>query len=101
MAVTGNVGEEHAADAAGGAARNVVDIPAARGLAVRLAVHPQIEAAQLHSAGGKLAAAPNLHALHVLHGRIRHGGIITVDKELNRFDLLVKFICHDKYVIAR
>ena len=76
LAVAGYVGEKQPADAARGATGNVVDIAAALGLAERLAVDPDIETTQFDAAGGKLAAAPDLHALHVLRGRIRHGSII-------------------------
>ena len=86
MAVARNIGEEQAADAAGSATGNVVDIAATLGLAERLAVDPDIETTQFDTAGGKLAAAPDLHALHVLRRRIHHIGIITVERELNRFD---------------
>jgi hypothetical protein len=47
-------------------------------MAERLAVDPNIETAQFDTAGGKLTAAPDLHALHVLRGGTRHGSIITV-----------------------
>jgi len=86
MAVARNIGEEQAADAAGSATGNVVDIAATLGLAERLAVDPDIETTQFDATGGKLAAAPDLHALHVLRRRLHHIGIITVERELNRFD---------------
>jgi len=84
LAVAGYVGEKQTADAARGATGNVVDIAATLGLAERLAVDPDIETTQFDAAGGKLAAAPDLHALHVLRGRIRHGSIITVGRESSR-----------------
>ncbi len=65
-AVAGNVGEQEARDAAGGATRGVVDVAAALRLLVRLAVDPGVEAAKLDGARGELAAAPHFHALHVL-----------------------------------
>src|ERR1700674_1648861 len=65
--------------------RRVVDISPALRLAERLAVHPHVESRQFDTAGGELAASPDLHALHLLLGRIRHGAIITVDSEFHRF----------------
>ena len=76
-AVAGNVGEQDAADAAGGAARNVVDVAAALRFAIGLAVNPHVEAAQFDAVRGELAAAPNFHAGHVLRGRIGHMHIIA------------------------
>ena len=67
-----------------GATGNIVDIPATLGRAERLAVDPDIETTQFDAAGGKLAATPDLHALHVLRGRIRHESIITVGKKSSR-----------------
>jgi hypothetical protein len=64
--VARNIGEEQAADAAGSATRDVVDIAAMLRLAVRLAVDPDIETRQFDSTGCQLAASPDLHALHVL-----------------------------------
>ena len=84
LAVTGYVGEKQTADAARGATGNVIDISAALGLPERLAVDPDIETTQFDAAGGKLAAAPDLHALHVPRGRLRHGSIITVGRESSR-----------------
>ncbi len=79
FAVAGNIGEEQAADATGSATRDVVDIAAALGLAERLAIDPDIETGQFDATGGELAASPDLHALHVLCGGVRHGGIINAE----------------------
>ena len=88
VAVAGNVGEKQAADASAGATGNVIHIAAALRFAERLAVNPNVQAAQFDAAGSELAAAPNFHALHVLRGRIRHRCIITVGRELNRIDVV-------------
>ena len=68
FAMAGNIGEEQAADAPGSAARDVVDIAAARGLPERLAIDPDIETGQFDSTRCNLATSPHLHALHVLGG---------------------------------
>ena len=65
-------------------------IPAPLRLAEWLAVNPHIQPAQFDAARRKLAAAPDLHALHVLRGGIRHRIIITVERKLNRFNVLVR-----------
>ena len=85
FAVAGNIGEEQAANAAGGATRDVVDVTATLSLAEWLAIDPDIETGQFDSTGRDLTASPDLHALHVLCGRSRHVGIITAEKELIRF----------------
>jgi hypothetical protein len=80
--VAGNIGEEQATEATGSATRDVVDIAAALSLAERLAIDPDIETSQFDSTGSELAASPDLHALHVLCGGIRHGFIIPAATEL-------------------
>ena len=61
------VGQQEARDAAGGAARRVVNVAAALGLLERLAVDPGVQAAEDRpSAVGELAASPHFHALHLL-----------------------------------
>ena len=78
FAVTGNIGEEQPADAAGRATGNVVDVAATLGLAERLAVNPDVEAGEFDSAGGDLAAAPDFHALHVLYRRSAHLPLVAI-----------------------
>ena len=80
--MAGNIGEEQAADAAGSATGNVVDIAAALSLAERLAIDPDIETSQFDSTGSELAASPDLHALHALCRGIRHAVIIPAETEL-------------------
>ena len=70
--MTGNIGEEQAANAAGGASGNIVDVAAELRLAERFAIDPNIEAGQFYSTGGDLATSPDLHALHMLCGGSRH-----------------------------
>ena len=74
-----NIGEEQAADATGSTTRDVVDIAATLSLAERLAIDPDIKTGQFDSTGSELAASPDLHALHVLCGGIRHGSIIPAE----------------------
>jgi hypothetical protein len=81
--VTGNIGEEQAADTTGGATRDLVDISATLSLAEWFAVDPDIETGQFDSTGGDLAASPDLHALHMLCGGSRHVSIITAERKLN------------------
>src|SRR6267143_3594673 len=84
--MAGNVGEQQAADTPGSATREVIDISAARGLAEWFAVDPHVESRKFDTPGGELATSPDLHAPHLLRGGIRHGAIITVESEFNRFD---------------
>jgi hypothetical protein len=83
LAMPGNIGEQQPADASGSATGNVVDIATALGMFEGLAVDPHIEAGQFDSTGRQLAASPDLHALHVLRGGIRHGSIITAESARN------------------
>jgi len=92
LAVAGNVSEKQTADSARGATGNVVNVAATLGLAERFAVNPHVQPTQFDTAGSKLAAAPDLHALHVLRRRIHHANIITVERKLNRFNVFVR-IC--------
>src|SRR5450755_2531631 len=87
LAMAGNIGEQQATDATGSATGNVVDVATTLGMFEWLAVDPHIETGQLDSAGRQLAASPDLHALHVLRGGIRHGSIITAESARNRFVL--------------
>ena len=75
--MAGNICEKQAADAAGSATGDVVDIAATLSLAIGLAVDPDIETGQFDFTGCELAATLDLHALHVLCRGIRHGSIIT------------------------
>ena len=90
-AMAGNIGEQQAADAAGSATGNVVDVATALSMFEGLAVDPHIETGQLDSTGRQLAASPDLHALHVLRGGIRHGSIITAEGAGYRFVISVKW----------
>ena len=81
--MAGNIGEEQAANAAGSATGDVVHIAAVLSLPERLAIDPHIETSQFDSTARELAASPDLHALHVLCGGIRHVSIITAETELN------------------
>lgn len=83
-----NIGEEQAADATGRAARDIVDIAAMLSLAKWLTIDPDIETGQFDSTGRELTTSPDLHALHVLCGGIRHRSIITAQRELNDSMLL-------------
>ena len=74
-AVAGNVGEKDAADAAGGATRHVINVAATLSFTKGLAVNPHVETAQFDAARGKLAAAPDFHALHVRRGGFGHGSL--------------------------
>ena len=60
-----DVGQEDAADAAGGAAGHVVDVAACMGFPIGAAVNPGIETTQFHAFFGKVTAAPNLHTCHL------------------------------------
>ena len=75
--MAGNICEKQAADAAGSATGDVVDIAATLSLAIGLAVDPDIETGQFDFTGCELAATLDLHALHVLCRGIRHRSIIT------------------------
>ena len=90
LAVAGNVGEQQTADAARGATGNVINVAATLGLAERLAVNPHVQPTEFDAAGSKLAAAPDLHALHVLRGRIGHANIITAERKLTGFNVFVR-----------
>ena len=85
FAVPRNISEEQAAYATRGATGDVVDIATALGLAEKVAVNPDIETGQFDSAGGDLASAPNLHALHMLCRGSGHAGIIAAGRIWNRF----------------
>jgi hypothetical protein len=78
-AVAGNIGEQQAADTPGSAARDIVNIAAALDLAERFAIDPDIETCQFDSTRCNLATSPDLHALHVLRGRVLHASIITAE----------------------
>lgn len=70
-AVAADIGDEHARDAPGGAARKVVDVPASGfaslGLgAIRAAVDPGVEAGHGDGVVDGAVAAPDLHALHAV-----------------------------------
>src|SRR5580704_4294663 len=82
FAVAGNIGEEQAANATGGATRDVIDVAATLGLAEWLAIDPNIETGQFDSTGRDLTAAPDFHALHVLDGGSGHVSIIAAEREL-------------------
>ncbi len=76
VAMPGDVRQQKAADPAGGAARGIVNIAPGARFSEGLAVDPGIQAAELDTARGELAAAPDLHALHVFARLIAHSGII-------------------------
>src|SRR5580704_1756393 len=83
FAVAGNIGEEQAANATGGATRNVVDVATTLGFAEWFAIDPNIETGEFDATRCDLAASPDLHALHVLSGGSRHIGSITAEKALS------------------
>jgi hypothetical protein len=100
FAVTRNIREEQPADATGRATRDVVDVAAVLGLAEGFAINPNIETSQFNATGEDLASTPNLHALHMLCGRIGHAGIITARRNLNWFSCLCTWSHLGKAVLA-
>jgi hypothetical protein len=86
--VAGNVCEKQSADAAGRTTRHIINVTTTLGFAERLAVNPHVQAAQFDATRGKLAAAPDFHALHVLRRGFGHWSIIAAESGLNRIDVL-------------
>jgi hypothetical protein len=76
MPVTRHVREQEAGDPAGRAARCVVNVSAVLGIPMRFTVNPCVQPTECDSARCELAAAPNLHALHVLFRLFAHERII-------------------------
>ena len=69
--VSRHVRQQQAADSARGAARSVINISAALGLAEGFAVDPRVQPAHFNAARGELAVAPDFHAGHVLRLGVR------------------------------
>ena len=61
-----NIRKQEAGDSSGGATGSVVNVSATLCLSVGLAENPGFKTAQFYAARSELAAAPDLHALHVL-----------------------------------
>lgn len=74
--MSGDIRQQQAADSSGGAARCVVDVPAALGLAEGFAVNPSVQSSHFNAARGELAVTPDFHAGHVLRLRFAHEFII-------------------------
>jgi hypothetical protein len=74
--VAGDVGEEEAGDAAGGAGGEEVDVAAGGGVGVGGGVDPDVEAGDGDGGGGEGVSAPDLHAGHEVifwHGESPRG----------------------------
>ena len=95
--------QQQAADAPGGAARCIVNVPAGLRLPVRLAINPRVQPPEFDTGGCELASAPDFHALHALRGwPVAHMGIIagtlcsvvmaTVDPAGGVFLILLLFV---------
>src|SRR5579863_9212511 len=77
--------QQQAADAARGAARRIINIPAVLRVSVGLAVDPRVQPSEFNAARGELASSPHFHALHVLCRLAAHPGIIPGVSECSPF----------------
>jgi hypothetical protein len=75
--VSRDIGEQEAGDSASGTARSIIDISAALRLPEGLAENPDVQTAHFNAGRGKLASAPDFHALHVLCWLAAHDRIIA------------------------
>ena len=78
VSVSRYIRQQQAADAPGGAARRIVNVPAGFRLSVRFAIDPRVQPPEFDTGGCELASTPDFHALHALRGRRRRSqGIIA------------------------